>query len=162
MVTTSVVDDRVAHDARSKLVATVVDSAIHFPSIFIPQVLSGRGFTEASVVGADRSRGVTECGDLLGEHPSADVDVCAHVPQVILDDVESRKLWEPDRVDLHDSDVVRTVAVLVVRMAVEVALDASDRTKKFRGDFVPGCGIVKTISLNDTGRCENKYCTDAG
>ena len=94
------------------------------------------------VVGTDRLPGVTEPVDVAGENPGADMDVGAGLEQVAFSDSVSGQRGKPARVDLHQPDIARTVAVAADCLRVQAGLGSCDGLKEGTVYLIARCGIV--------------------
>jgi hypothetical protein len=89
----------------SPLLPLVRQMTTHFLDVGLPKCRSNR------VVGADRLPGVAEAIDVAGENPGTNVDVGARVEELPLGDAVEREPGKPCRIDLHEPDIARSIAV---------------------------------------------------
>lgn len=117
----------------------------------------------ARVVATDRGPRVAIVLDAVGKHPGPDLDVCAWIGERFPWDAHLPQSRRPRGVDLHETEVVASIGVVVNGSRVEVALPLGDGPEEAGGDAVHGSclliaeGVCRTIGTENGSQ---EHCQD--
>jgi len=113
----------------------------------------------ARVVAADCRPGVAIVVDALGQYPGTYLDVRTGIGKRIPGDALLTEGRRPRRVDLHETEVVAPIGVVVDSSRIEVALSLADTPEESRSNAVQGPGFLKTEGMcrSEGTECRQNY-----
>ncbi|SOZ97024.1 hypothetical protein CBM2598_U30082 [Cupriavidus taiwanensis] len=112
--------------------------------IGVPQLFVGR----RGVVGPDRLPRWAEALNVLAQNPRADVRIGASIEQMRARDAVSPQPRKMDGVDLHESDIFRTVGIAVGHPWPHAGLLPGDAAQQGRAHTVEGRSIVQAVGTD--------------
>ncbi|SOZ17031.1 protein of unknown function (plasmid) [Cupriavidus taiwanensis] len=114
----------------------------------VAQLLVGRG----GVVGPDRLPRWSEALDVLAQNPRADVGIDAPIKQVGARDPIPAQARQVDRVDLHEADILRTVAIAIRDPRPHARLLQRDAPEQGGADPMELRGIIEAVGTSCAGQ----------
>ena len=97
------------------------------------------------VVGTDRVPPIAKTADVLRKNPRADMRVETRVQQLLPIDAIGGESPQPTTVDLHVTEIFRTVAVQVSGQGISARLNLGDRLQQRRCNAIARSRLLEAV-----------------